>query len=212
MKCRVLLQGVHDSHARSIDGEQEGFCSIFLVFPCLLAQVQLRQTKLLSLQSTIFYLQQHDDVPWSIQPHALLRTPDTCPQFPWVNDACVTVVVLCSLLLLGTAARPAWQVSAQVATPVWSHRCNGDGIHQLVKLLKETLNGGVCQESIISLSHKSSLNSLLITGNTNASCAQDLHISFWLRMFRSSSLLSSKKPVLIPPFTLSCSSEDRRLL
>lgn len=53
---------------------------------------------------------------------------------------------------------------------VRSHRCNGEGIPssqglpQLVKLLKETLNGGVCQEIIISLSH-TSFNSLLITGN-----------------------------------------------
>lgn len=64
-----------NSRGRSIDEEHEGLCSIFLEFPCLLAQVQLRQTKTSWLQSTIYYLQ-HQDGPWSIQPHGAGTTKD----------------------------------------------------------------------------------------------------------------------------------------
>lgn len=112
---------------------------------------------------------------YSLVVQALLRTPDTCLQFPWVSAACISVGLTCwcyaHFCCRGPAPRAGWQSSAQVAAPVWSHRFNGDGIlssqglPQLVKLLKETLNGEVCQEIIISLCHRSSLNSLLITGN-----------------------------------------------
>lgn len=158
--------------------KRRSLCTFFSGMP-LLAQVLLRWTRTPLLQSTTFYLQQHD-LPSSWYTAPTVKTlPEDTGHLPAISlgQCCLNLqwdshmTRLCSLLLQGSSSQSRLCSLSPSSNSQSITYTDGDGIPstqrpQSIKLLKKMPNGEVCLRSLISLHCRASLNLVMIIGIT----------------------------------------------